>query len=600
MIAMTNMQLVYRFACAWREAIRKMIQRVVAALFAALTVAGLVNVRVARADDVVWYKPMPGIVPAGSTVFGLYRGSDFRLTRGTCNDCSTIKQALWYFRDETIAVPADGVPVAQFGRGIDVQEDIRRWYAGAKPEDFQARPPLLWIGATHKTHDVRLTDDARLLFQDGRSVDFKIVPKIKTNLSYYDASSEAFFRRRPLRMRGELKGNTFTARTIWPQDWAIDEKKLLLEPLLADETLQSMTRRHVNARHETYEARLLWERAPTLKPAQRDWSGRAVIGIMLNGAQGDDDEAHGGHFAIVTGRHATASQGGMADWLVNNFYGLDSFSEKGITASMLPLDNYLADLNSGQSWYRPSYMLVAVLKNDRAAYAYQAAIARAYNRYYRHDFKYHHAAANCAGISLDTLRALGWAIPLEGPTATVKAVAAYPYKAMVEGKLSAGREAYDYLSEERTRLYPAAAYDAAARDLLRIATGSVAGASASANGKALGTLLREDLEALVFVRLPQIPSSRAFGSFPVASYDEYMQRVPADKSQWKIVPVDARPFPPELLDADTPKHAAAPHLPPPAVWVAGMVVLAAALGGILLTMRFARARRSRVEIKNIV
>ena len=34
---------------------------------------------------------------------------------------------------------------------------------------------------------------------------------------------------------------------------------------------------------------------------------------------------------------------------------------------MLPMDNYLMDLNSGQSYYRPSYMLVAVLKHPDTA-----------------------------------------------------------------------------------------------------------------------------------------------------------------------------------------------------------------------------------------
>ena len=72
---------------------------------------------------------------------------------------------------------------------------------------------------------------------------------------------------------------------------------------------------------------------------------------MVNGAQGDDDEAHGGHFALVTGR--TQPDGAIGDWLVNNFYSLDVESEKGILAAPLPLDNYLADLNSGQGWYRP-------------------------------------------------------------------------------------------------------------------------------------------------------------------------------------------------------------------------------------------------------
>ena len=42
---------------------------------------------------------------------------------------------------------------------------------------------------------------------------------------------------------------------------------------------------------------------------------------MVNGAQGDDDEAHGGHFALVTGR--VQADGAIGDWLVNNFYTLD-------------------------------------------------------------------------------------------------------------------------------------------------------------------------------------------------------------------------------------------------------------------------------------
>ena len=52
----------------------------------------------------------------------------------------------------------------------------------------------------------------------------------------------------------------------------------------------------------------------------------------------------------------------------------------------------------------------------------------------------------------------------------------------------------------------------------------------------------------MFVRIPQIPSSRAFGTYPVASFDEYMARVPKDRKDWKIVPVDARPFPAQLRD----------------------------------------------------
>jgi hypothetical protein len=308
-------QLVSRFAHAWREAMMSMLRRVGVAL--AAVAGGLLSIAQVRAqtpaDDVVWYKPMPGIVPAPATVFGLYDGADYRLAPGTCTDCPTPQQALWYFRDDLIAAPNDGVPVAGFTPGLAPQEDVRRWYAAAMAQELRARPQMLWMGASHVARDVTLTRDNTLKFPDGRGVDFKVVPKIKTNLSYYDDSSKAYFQQHKLKVRGELRGNIFTARSIWPQDWAIDETKLTLAPPLADESLLSMVRRHENARNETFEARLLWERTSPATPAARDWSGRAVIGIMLNGAQGDDDEAHGGHFAIVTGRHAVpAKQGAIA------------------------------------------------------------------------------------------------------------------------------------------------------------------------------------------------------------------------------------------------------------------------------------------------
>src|SRR6185369_14766504 len=123
----------------------------------------------------------------------------------------------------------------------------------------------------------------------------------------------------------------------------------------------------------------LWRREPERAALV---AGRAALGIMVNGAQGDDDEAHGGHFALVTGR--TQSDGAIGDWLTNNFYSLDVESEKGILAAPVPLDNYLADLNSGQGYYRPSYMIVAVLARDRAATLLQGALNRVYNQFYRH------------------------------------------------------------------------------------------------------------------------------------------------------------------------------------------------------------------------
>ena len=165
---------------------------------------------------------------------------------------------------------------------------------------------------------------------------------------------------------------------------------------------------------------VLWERAP----GARAWHDKAVLAILLNGAQGDDDEAHGGHFALVTGR--VGADGAMGNWLANNFYTLDSYSEKGIIAAPTPLDNYLADLNSGQSWYRPSYLLVAVLTEDRVASHVQSALARVYNQFYRHQLVYQHTTMNCASISVDVLRALGWKLRTRGATSYLLPPSACP------------------------------------------------------------------------------------------------------------------------------------------------------------------------------
>ena len=95
---------------------------------------------------------------------------------------------------------------------------------------------------------------------------------------------------------------------------------------------------------------------------------------------------------------------------------------------------------------------------------------------------------------------------------------------------------------------PVVAFDAAGSDLLQLVGAQSAARRATS---AYEELLKHEVEAIIFVRIPQIPSSRAAGTFPVASIDEYMQRAPSDRTQWKIVPVDPRPFPAEFVDGDT-------------------------------------------------
>ncbi len=474
---------------------------------------------------------------------GLYAANELQLANGKCQKCPTIPQAKWYFEQEMIAVPAANRYVAGYSPTEAAQQDVRQWFARPGKGDLDALPPLVWVGSSQVVTKAALSEDGNHIKLDsGETMGFGITPKISTNLSYYDASTQKYLSQRPLRLRGETVkeadgSDKFVARTIWPLDFSLPTTAPLRK-LSEGETLQTLVQAEQGGAKSAYSTRVLWER----KPGQaRDWAGKAVIGLMLNGAQGDDDEAHGGHFGVVTGRYE--ADGNWSRWLVNNFYNLDSFSEKGIVAAVTPMDKYLMDLNNGQSYYRPSYMLVAVLKSDLPARQYQAAINRVYNHFYRHDFVYNHSQANCSGISLDTFRSLGWNVPERGDAGLPKASAAYVYVAATSASLADGRKIYDYLREESTRLYPAVAFDALGNDLLALAQNQTT-RTLSNFEKEMG----DNLEALIFVRIPQIPSSRAFGLAPVYSFDEFMKQAPTDRSQWKIVPTEPRPFPAQLRD----------------------------------------------------
>jgi hypothetical protein len=299
-----------------------------------------------------------------------------------------------------------------------------------------------------------------------------------------------------------------------------------------------------------------------------------VLGVMVNGAQGDDDEAWAGHFALLTGR--LPADGRISDLLVANFYSLEVESEKGILAAPVPLDNYLGDLNSGQAWYRPSYIVFAILKDERAAALLQGALNRLYLQFWRRQLAYQHSTMNCSSISVDTLRALGWEVPARGPASTMLAWLSIPAMIFKEGKVSVARTTYEYLTEDRTRLMPAAAFEESIVDLLRLAR-----EGATPKDGALAKLLAEDLVALVGVRVPQLPSSRKFGTWPVASPREYLGAIPRDPADAQIVPVPKREFPDGLRDPDLLPPAMRRSTIPLIVWAVAGVLFVAWLAGFL-------------------
>lgn len=483
------------------------------------------------------------VAPANAHgALGLYDANTFSLAVEGQGTAPTSPQAAWYFRNETVAVPHADLPVSGYERGVHAFDDVQHWSAARGDDTALGYPPLVWVAAPQVIRDARLAPGGHELLTTSGVLPLQFVPKIALNRSYADASSIAFFEPHALTLRGTLTPQGFVARSIWPQDFGLGPNAPAARAVPAGDAAKAMRElmREMpqGGARSPYAALTIWQR----DGASKAWAGKAVVGLMVNGAQGDDDEAHGGHFAIVTGR--VQADGRIGDWLVNNFYSLDVESEKGIIAAPVPLDNYLGDLNAGQGWYRPTTMLVAVLDDDRAATLVQSALNRVFNQFYRHQLVYYHPNQNCASISVDTLRALGWDVPARGPSSRILAWLGYPYIAIKERSIAEAKLAFDYMRTDQTRLLPAAALEEAYAGLLALVSGSQ-----PPEGK-LATLLSKDVSALAFLRFPQFPSSRAFGGAPAVSTWEYRSLVPSDPALRQIVPVPPRPFPDALRDPD--------------------------------------------------
>lgn len=488
---------------------------------------------------------------------GLTPAAGYRLATGECSECHASPQSLWYFQNEIIGTPAD--------------------------QHSDAPGSLVWLGSRKVLAEAKILNEDTIALSNGEPLAFGIVPKIKTNLSYFNRTSLQYLMGHPVRLRGEMEEGRgmprFVARTIWPLNFKIMPTPP--EPLAQNESLQQLVRSNNGGAQHPFQTRVLWQRTPS---ADASWQGKAVIGLMLNGAQGDDDEAHGGHFGILTGRYE--QDGDWSRWLVNNFYNLDSYSEKGIIAAPTPADKYLMDLNNGQSYYRPSYMLVAIMRDSSIPQRYQSSIDKVFDDFYRHNVTYDHAKSNCAGLSIDTLRQIGWKVPERGSDGYLKAVAAYFYVAITSKSLKDARNVYNYITEESTRLNPAAAFDAIGNDMLMLAN-QHAGRPLSPTERQFS----ESVEALVYVHIPQIPSSRAFGQAPVYSFDEYLERAPADRSQWKIVPVEPRPFP-DHLKGKVARELGKPSIVPVPVAITFLLLLSTMVAGGWWIARKLKRRRA--------
>ena len=88
-------------------------------------------------------------------------------------------------------------------------------------------------------------------------------------------------------------------------------------------------------------------------------------------------------------------------------------------------------------------------------------------------------------------------------------------------------------------------------------------------------MLSEDIEEILLVRVPQFPSSRAWGDWPVETSVEYNARVPKNPAERKIILVPPRKFPDELRDPQSPGEPWLRSDYAVAGWVLGIVALTA-------------------------
>jgi hypothetical protein len=473
--------------------------------------------------------PSPFARPAlAKGKLGLHAARRFRLADSRCGDCPTPAAALWHFPYEVLAVPTTGSAV------IDAQLEEY-----AQPALL---PSLVWLGSPEVVDRASIGPDGLTVSVGDEVRPLALPPRNPLDRSDLDASTAAFFSQREVRLRGASHVDdgreAFVARTIWPQDSGIRRESLTLAPLAKGELLTRLVDAQIVGETSAFPARLLFERGSV---ANAGWAGKPTIALVLSGAQGDDDGAGAGHLGVATGFFGP--DGEWSDWLVENFYPHRVASVKGIVSASVPMDNYLLDVNSGQLFFRPAYMLVAVLRRPDAAHEIQGALQRTMLDHYCRRIEYDAATRNSTAMSIDPLRQLGWRIPAAGPTSRFAGVLGAPVAAGSQASLSAGRDFMRGMATETTRLLPRVAFEVAGHDLLYL----VQARPPAAELTRFEQRLVDDVEAVVFVRLPQVPSTRRNGTYPVRSLLQYGARVRSDPSERQAAPSgEYRALPDEL------------------------------------------------------
>ena len=425
--------------------------------------------------------------------------------------------AAWYFADEWVGVDTLRMPSLPF-----------------------------WLAAPEHYSGIKIQiDKSTLVFADATCRKYTLTAALPSNPTFINDATLQYFSQRLVSIRATIESSnesskapsetpiengecneTLQLRTIWPQDWRLLDSET--QTVAHWRNVIAVGTANASKKFTSYE---IWKRQQAEMP-------RSFLGLILNGAQGDDDEAHGGHLALVFGDWQ--KNGDISQWWVANFYNPDVVSEKGILPAITTLDNYLCDLNCGQQQYRPSWLIGCALADELPVERIYASLHETMNALYSHAFVYQHTVNNCTGLTMDALRYAGLNVPMKGPSSRLLAPFLFLYKLVQERNWEAAKSAFQYFNAERTRLLPYVGFKHSIRHIMRILRGKMLPASE------LEASLLSNTCAVYGMHFPQIPSARPLGREPVSSVFQYQNRVPGKRENWKIIPVPPRPFPDHL------------------------------------------------------
>ena len=160
-------------------------------------------------------RPLPPDSPLGP-----FDPAAFRLATGATAGDTVSRAARELFARETIAIPVTPA-VAGYSPGVDPFADVAAW---ARSPGTLTMPPLVWLAAPERRAGVRIAADGATFRDATAMAPLALAPRHPLNRSWADASTFRYLAGRTVTMRGETRADgTFVARTLWPEDWRVDE-----------------------------------------------------------------------------------------------------------------------------------------------------------------------------------------------------------------------------------------------------------------------------------------------------------------------------------------------------------------------------------------